>query len=1004
MDVEKLRSAVLSEFNAQHTRNNSAGDAGGFSTALLDELRQQSDGFLYCLRLLSSTDQGGGKGNVAQHETHVVEFFALSTIAHFLNTGMVSSFEHRRMIREVTLSLGVARNVGVPRPQFVTAKIAHVVAILVKKDYPESWAGAFEELLSFSMSHPELFLRILGALVDEVVDFSADLSREDVQRNSLIKDSMRGISPSNPSAPAPETTVMPRIFSSMVEIIRLASTCNVQNSDCSSSSAALAVLSFSTMKLYVSWVDINLIMHENVINAIFGSLTSQRSDGVAEAAADCVLEIVNKGMDELMKLQLLQQLNLFEILSSMSSSSVALETKLGEIVNAVGVQLLALFDNQPGAAAVFLQQWMQLTVKVLCHNSIEVSSQVIPCLSRFTMSLGKQQSKGPAGDANNPADLKAFLPTFLSCLYRQMQYPEGYVFDTAEPSSLSSYHRTSSNPALMTGAGEAEEDEDEEETYRNELRKMYSKIVRWHPDSTLMFVGMAFSNLPTPLSTASFPPCEAALRLLFHFQEGLSSKSSKLIGSGGMFDQIVLALFESDVDKHQHYELVILYLDICVRYGKVLIGLKDVAKRDVLIGRIFECIGRSMEGGGERIRSRLCYLMLRFVKALGRGGLSSNVADCALQMVLGIINVNTQAKYSLINVDDQNYIFECAGILNSKCSVGGGGNLSLFISPLLMKMQEVMGGQGEKVEKGAFIAVLVAGIASLSKGLVKDEVGAEGKELFLQALQGSIQALQLLGEEECVRSRGMVLIHRMVLLLGDDVLPYVGSFLGPLVANCDNDVVEVVQLMNQLLIRFGCKVAGSLENIIIPFMNRCQSLVPVDGSASQINVEAVSIRKIQILFLQHVVSNGCGAVFLSPKVGPGITGILELLCNGMEIKEGSRSCVVFFCKICEGVEEWSGGDRAKLEAFWEFVFNKVLVTLWRVMMGKNFNVKDAQCLRTLNEASVLMRIVRIKRGERFMGFVDALSGFVGDLKGGVVGMMKTCEEGEMKDIIKSALT
>jgi hypothetical protein len=52
----------------------------------------------------------------------------------------------------------------------------------------------------------------------------------------------------------------------------------------------------------------------------------------------------------------------------MTTNSEALETKLGEIINAVGVQLLSLFDNDPNVAAVFLQQWMQLTVKVLCHN------------------------------------------------------------------------------------------------------------------------------------------------------------------------------------------------------------------------------------------------------------------------------------------------------------------------------------------------------------------------------------------------------------------------------------------------------------------------------------------------------------------------------------------------------------------------------------------------------------------------------------------------------------
>ena len=68
--------------------------------------------------------------------------------------------------------------------------------------------------------------------------------------------------------------------------------------------------------------------------------------------------------------------------------------------------------------------------------------------------------------------------------------------------------------------------------------QLYSKIVRWQPDLAVQFIGATLASLPTPLSSAPFEVAEAALRLVFHFQEGLSGKMAKMIGSGGLFDQI----------------------------------------------------------------------------------------------------------------------------------------------------------------------------------------------------------------------------------------------------------------------------------------------------------------------------------------------------------------------------------------------------------------------------------------------------------------------------------
>ncbi|GMH53834.1 hypothetical protein TrRE_jg3320, partial [Triparma retinervis] len=374
-----------------------------------------------------------------------------------------------------------------------------------------------------------------------------------------------------------------------------------------------------------------------------------------------------------------------------------------------------------------------------------------------------------------------------------------------------------------------------------------------------------------------------------------------------------------------------------------------------------------------------------------------------------IINTNTQAKYSLISADDQNYLYECAGLLKNNCGLGVCAcSISLFTSPLLFRMRSLIssgssGGSGwDRGEAGAEAGALMTSMASLSKGFVRGGVDGESGDAFRMALQAAVQVLGIMGEEEQARGGGMVLAHRMVALLGDEVTAWAGGVVGPLVRNCERDVVEVVQLMNQLLIRFGGRMASCMEKAVLPFMVRCEKLAPVDGSREQVEAEARGLHKIQILFLQHLVSNGCGGVLFSKDVAPGLEGILDLVARGMEIKEGARSCVIFMRKLCEEVGGGGAGEGVE-GAFWDFVFNRSLVHLWRAMMGKGFSAKDAQCLRTLAEGARLMVVVRERRTERFMGFVDALSGFVGDIKGREVNRMKGANEGEFKDIIKRAL-
>ena len=122
----------------------------------------------------------------------------------------------------------------------------------------------------------------------------------------------------------------------------------------------------------------------------------------------------------------------------------------------------------------------------------------------------------------------------------------------------------------------SDEDEGEEDMLRQQLRKHLVNAVRQAPELVLDFLCRALSSLPTPLSALPFPDLEAALRLIFHFGEGcggmtgLNSGNSAAGGvrrtaaagssaagpaellRSGAFPQMVLALHESDVMRHNH--------------------------------------------------------------------------------------------------------------------------------------------------------------------------------------------------------------------------------------------------------------------------------------------------------------------------------------------------------------------------------------------------------------------------------------------------------------------
>jgi len=131
-------------------------------------------------------------------------------------------------------------------------------------------------------------------------------------------------------------------------------------------------------------------MSATTISMVFSSLSHPP---LSSHAADCILEIVNKGMDEDEKLAILQQLDIMNQLSKLSSCTLQLQVKISEICNAMGLQILQFFDKCSTPTAInLLEQTMPILMR--CYESeLPVSFECFPFVTRLIVTIDKQQQQ-----------------------------------------------------------------------------------------------------------------------------------------------------------------------------------------------------------------------------------------------------------------------------------------------------------------------------------------------------------------------------------------------------------------------------------------------------------------------------------------------------------------------------------------------------------------------------------------------------------------------------------
>jgi exportin-T len=320
------------------------------------------------------------------HET--VLFFCLTSCFKLQN----STFTEKTQLWHLVLHIS-------SEAPHVRTKAAVVLAYLLQYAFqPCDWNTTFQELQQ--EAPPDLYFKTLIALAEDC-DFDS----------CGIKDVMRGYH--NTTTIQEQPTIVAQLMDTLLR--------HVSQHD---KDETILTLAFFVLRDFASWVDVTLLIQDQVMMLVFSSLSSS-SAGVA--AVQFLRELVSRGMNDERKLELLQQVDVLHKLhvhvnlETVDANPIEVVIEVAKLIDVTGQELISIRMNTASLdseyTAILQKLWLQvmeLFFRCLAFDDIDVSGAVLPLASRIVITLQND-------------DMPALQ--LLNIVHAQMKYPNDYQFD-----------------------------------------------------------------------------------------------------------------------------------------------------------------------------------------------------------------------------------------------------------------------------------------------------------------------------------------------------------------------------------------------------------------------------------------------------------------------------------------------------------------------------------------------------------------------------------------------
>ena len=679
----------------------------------------------------------------------------------------------------------------------------------------------------------------------------------------------------------------------------------------------IVCLTLETIGAFVSWIDINLITNDCFIPLLFVLFEKPE---FRCSVCDCLTGILHKGMDPLVKTQLVEQLmsvpafklKLQEVISrNAGDHDDEFVTKLSKLVNTVGIELIEAHKKTKAKAALDASAASQLAVMstaiesklsllyhFLSNKSDVVSLQIHPFAREYIQwTKNKKNTKSEI-----PADkMKEMIDIFAKIVIEKSKYSLDHDFDCDDPTDF--------------------------DECRKSCRILFENLILLNAN---LCVTVVCDELVDPVlknwrNGHSFPEVEVALYAFYLLGENMNA-----IGNQKRLEQTLQMLVTSSVSSFPHHAVQLVYFETIVRYDKFFAQSLSFLIPQVLISFLDE---RGLKHENYKLRSKSCHLFNKFIR--------SNIKGKGVEKIQSFFEDMLKRLQEFLRVD-----FADSAPFSSMKQTNGTSSAPLLPEPGLSEDDQlvlyetvvsliVSNSSYEPVKKHLFLkSFVIDGLwNSFEKmyGTLLAEVGNQphvngfsgsfagskcrpevcrlcqklshciflvarttkafsnahpiksinGQSMYLACFNNFVKVLSLnVGAENVAVLQSAIrqLLHRLIVCLEEsEILPLLPVAIEKIFLPCSTSnanlktVQELVPLINQVVTKF--KHSWLFQRDLLPFLQQIflplvTSIFNLTASHELAADEVQSLQKSYYTFLSVLASNNVMDVFLDLRKSP----------------------------------------------------------------------------------------------------------------------------------------
>ncbi|XP_008342570.1 exportin-T-like isoform X2 [Malus sylvestris] len=793
-------------------------------------------------------------------------------------------------------------------PAFIKNKLAQVLVTLIYYEYPLIWSSVFVDFLSQLNKGAvliDMFCRVLNALDEEVINLDYPRTPEELSVAAGIKDAMR-------------QQCVAQIVRAWYEIVSM-----YRKSD-----EELCASVLESMRRFISWIDIGLIVNDAFIPLLFELvLVDGLSEQLRSAAAGCLSAVVLKRMDPQAKLPLLQSLQMHRVFGLVAQDNDSeLVSNIAALLTGYAVEVLECFkrlnsEDAKGISMELLNEVLPSVFYVMQNCELDSAFSIVQFLSGYvgtmkTLSSLRETQVGHVGQ-------------ILEVIHSQIRYDPMYR----------------ENLDILDKIGKEEEDRMVE--FRKDLFMLLRNVGRVAPDVTQIFIRNSLATAVGSSLDWNVEEVEVALSLFYAFGESINGEAIRT--GSGLLGELVPMLLSTRFLCHSNRLVALVYLETVMRY------MKFVQENTQYIHLVLAAFldERGIRHPNVNVSRRAGYVFMRVVKLLRVKLVPfiENILQNLQDTVAGFTRMDYTSK-ELSGSEDGSHIFEAIGLLIGMEDVPP-AKQSDYLSSLLTPLCQ----QG------------------FSERLVTASRPALGL-MFTETLDVLLQVLVVFPNVETLRSKVTSFVHRMVDTLGASVFPYLPKALEHLLVDSEpKELVGLLLLLNQLICKFNTLFRDILDEVFPAITGRILNIIPVDtlpsgpGFNTEENRELQELQRTLYTFLHVITTHDLSSVFLSPKSRIYLEPIMQLLlftsCKHKDILV-RKACVQIFIRL---IKDWCAmpNGEEKVPGFQSFIIETFATNCCLYsLLDTSFEFRDANTLVLFGEIVLAQKVMFEKFGNDFL--------------------------------------